>query len=106
MLNGSLFTQNFLQEGITEYEEWQAVTDETLTEFRKRLLTIFDRFPTQGNPIEATTEHDLIEPVLQTLEWNHFLTQQTTARRGRSDVPDYLLFETDEAKQRAQTEDS
>ena len=106
MLKGSLFTQNFLQEGITEYDEWEAITEQAMADFRGKLLTTFDRFPTQGNPIEATTEHDLIEPVLQTLGWDHFLTQQTTSRRGRSDIPDYLLFENSEAKQRAQAEDS
>ena len=104
MLKGLLFTQNFLQEGITEYEAWNAITDEALADFRTQLLTVFDLFPTQGNPIEATTESDLIEPVLHTLGWNHFLTQQTTSRRGRSDIPDYLLLENSDAKQRANAE--
>ncbi len=104
MLNGALFTQTFLQEGITEYDEWKALHDEALTDFRQQLLTIFDKFPTQGNPIEATTEKDLIEPVLQALGWNHFLTQQTTSKKGRADIPDYLLFEHEDAKQRANQE--
>lgn len=104
MIRGSLFTQDFLTEGITEYPEWKAITPEELEAFGMELSVVFASFPTSGNPIEATTESDLIEPVLKVIGWEHFLTQQTTARKGRQDVPDYLLFDDEDAKTKANDE--
>lgn len=104
MINGSLFTEDFLTEGITEYPEWKAIADEQIESFKDDLRKIFDSFPADGNPIEATTEDDLITPVLETLGWKQFLRQQTTARKGREDVPDYLLFENEVSKNKANKE--
>lgn len=104
MINGSLFTEDFLTEGITEYPEWEAITDEQIGSFKDDLRKIYDSFPVDGNPIEATTEDDLITPVLEILGWKQFLRQQTTARKGREDVPDYLLFENEESKNKANKE--
>jgi hypothetical protein len=104
MIRGSLFTQEFLIEGIAEYPEWHAMTPGKIQSIGDQLAAIFAKFPTGGSPIEATTEADLIEPILNTLDWDHFLTQQTTARKGREDVPDYLLFADEEAKSKANTE--
>ena len=104
MINGSLFTEDFLTEGITEYPEWEAITDERIESFKDDLRKIYDSFPVDGNPIEATTEDDLITPVLEILGWKQFLRQQTTARKGREDVPDYLLFENEESKNKANKE--
>jgi len=104
MLKGSLFTEDFLTEGITEYPEWKAITDTQIESFKSDLKKTFDAFPMDGNPIEATTEDDLITPVLETLGWKNFLRQQTTARKGREDVPDYLLFENEESKNKANKE--
>jgi hypothetical protein len=106
MIRGSLFTQEFLIEGIAEYPEWHAMTPGKIQSIGNQLAAIFAKFPTGGSPIEATTEADLIEPILNTLDWDHFLTQQTTARKGREDVPDYLLFADEEAKSKANTEKS
>lgn len=72
MLRGSLFTQDFLTEGITEYPEWKSITSEEVEAFKKDLKSIFDKFPTSGNPIEPTTENDLIEPILKMLDWDHY----------------------------------
>jgi hypothetical protein len=104
MINGSLFTEDFLTDGITEYPEWKAITDNQIESFKSDLKKTFDAFPIAGNPIEATTEDDLITPVLETLGWKQFLRQQTTARKGREDVPDYLLFENEESKNKANKE--
>lgn len=104
MLRGSLFTEDFLIEGITGYPEWDAITDEQIESFKRDLKKIFGSFPIDGNPNEATTEDDLIKPVLETLGWKNFLRQQTTARKGREDVPDYLLFENEESKNKANKE--
>jgi hypothetical protein len=102
MIKGSLFTQEFLIEGIKEFEDWNAISDSDQKEFKEKLTEIFKDFPFQTSPIEDTTEHDLIEPILKILGWEDFLTQQTLATKGRSDVPDYLLFLNKENKKVAQ----
>ena len=104
MIKGSLFTEDFLIDGIIKYPEWESIVEEELEKFKKELDNIFSKFPTDGNPIEATTENDLIEPILKELGWDSFLTQQTTAKKGRADVPDYLLFENEDSKNKANKE--
>ncbi|MCH8313933.1 MAG: hypothetical protein IID17_13215 [Nitrospinae bacterium] len=104
MLKGSLFTREFLSEGIIEYEEWKQIPDAILEEFQQNLLKTFAKFPTQGNPNEATTENDLIQPVLKALGWKNFLTQQTASPKGRDDVPDFVLFPDEHSKQKANRE--
>jgi hypothetical protein len=104
MLRGSLFTEDFLTEGITGFPEWEATADDQIESFRRNLKKVFDSFPLNSNPIEATTEDDLIQPVLEALGWKHFLRQQTVAKKGREDVPDYLLFEDEASKKKANKE--
>lgn len=104
MLKGLLFTGEFLSEGVSEYEEWKSLPGETLIEFRENIQETFAKFPTQGNPNEATTENDLIQPVIEALGWKDYLTQQTTSLKGRKDVPDFVLFPNEQAKQRANKE--
>ena len=91
-MQGSLFTQDFLKEGITETEVWRALEEPALTEFHARVSATFEAFPLDGHPNEAVTERNLIDPILETLGWEHFLVLQS-AGAGRSDVPDYLLLE-------------
>lgn len=98
---GTLLSQDFLLEGIRQTSFWKCIPAERIEEFRKQLHEIYNKFPIHGNPIESTTEHDLIEPVIKALGWHDFLTEQTTARKGRTDVPDYLLFQDSEHKTKA-----
>ena len=41
MPQGTLFTNDFLNEGIRETESWRALTPEMLAEFRASLQSIF-----------------------------------------------------------------
>ncbi|MBC8285881.1 MAG: hypothetical protein H8E42_00250 [Nitrospinae bacterium] len=91
-------------DGILEHEEWKNIQETEINDFRIKILKIFEGFPIDGNPIEATTEKDLIEPVIEALGWESYLTQQTTSKKGRKDVPDYLLFPNAESKQKANSE--
>lgn len=68
---------------------------------RARLKTIFDGFPHASKPNEATTESDLVWPILKALGWDEYLTQQNLSSSGRVDVPDGLLFIDAEAKAKA-----
>ena len=104
MFQGALFTKDFLEEGICDTEAWKALDDGALSTFKADLVDIYKAFPITGKPNESTTENDLIFPVLKALDWEHYLTQITAAKKGRSEVPDALLFENRSAKTKANAE--
>ena len=95
-MQGSLFTLDFLNEGICETEEWSNLDNAEVVAFHTRLAEIFSSFPVTRKPNEPTTERNLIDPILRALGWEEFLVQQSAAR-ARSDVPDYLLFDNADA---------
>ena len=98
---GSLFANDFLRESITRLVDWTAFDDEAIEVFRASFRDVFDHFPITGTPNESQTEDDLIWPVLELLGWASSLRQQNLSIRGREDVPDGLLFQDDEMKDRA-----
>lgn len=104
-MQGSLFTRDFLLEGIAETEAWRDLSAESVETFKAALAEIFSTFPTKGKPNEAQTEDDLIVPVLKALGWMQHLRQQAAAKR-REDVPDILLFADADAKKHANAERS
>jgi hypothetical protein len=100
---GSLFSNDFLQERITQLSDWSAVDHTALDALARDLKQIFDRFPTAQTPNESQTEDDLIWPVLARLDWTASLRQQNLAAHGREDVPDGLLFKDGATKAEANT---
>ena len=98
---GSLFTGDFLGEGIAELDEWEAFDDSALNSLENALRAIFAGFRIGGTPNESETENHLIWPVLERLGWTARLPQQNLSAHGRQDVPDGLLFKDAEAKARA-----
>lgn len=103
-MRGKLFTEDFLLEGITETRAWRDLKADEVDRFEDTIRRVLEAFPVSGTPNEATTENDLIYPVLDALGWEHYLAQQTTSGRGRRDVPDLLLFPDGSAKRDAQAE--
>lgn len=101
---GGLFTRDFLSEGIAHTAAWREASADEFETFAARVGALFAAFPTDGAPNESQTEQDLIFPLLAALGWEHALTQPTASRRGRTDVPDVLLFASAEAKSRANSE--
>lgn len=95
---GALFTQDYLVEGIRGSAQYASVDPAAL---RDQLASILAGFPHASKPNEATTESDLVWPVLKALGWTEFLTQQNLSASGRVDVPDGLLFIDAEAKAKA-----
>lgn len=95
---GALFTQDYLVEGIAGTAQYAAV-DVAAT--RAKLAKILSGFPHISRPNEATTESDLVWPVLAALGWEDYLTQQNLSATGRVDVPDGLLFINSGAKANA-----
>jgi hypothetical protein len=86
---GGLFTQDYLIEAIKGTAHYRQVDGPAM---RAALTDILTRFPHGSGPNEATTEQDLIWPILHLLGWTDYLTQQNLSGSGRVDVPDALLF--------------
>ena len=97
---GALFTQDYLVEGIRGTAQYARADVPAL---RAKLATILAGFPHASKPNEATTESDLVWPVLAALGWEDWLTQQNLSATGRLDVPDGVLFIDAEAKAKANT---
>ncbi len=95
---GSLFTQDYLAEGICGSTQYARIDPAAL---RQKLANILAGFPHASKPNEATTESDLVWPVLNLLGWSDYLTQQNLSEKGRGDVPDGLLFIDAGAKAKA-----
>ena len=99
VLQGGLFTSNFLADAVQEMAEWQRWDD--ASGLASELQNIFDAFPSEQEPNESQTEDDLIWPILNCLGWSAHLRQQNLTPQGRDDVPDGLLFADDAHKARA-----
>ena len=103
---GQLFTEYFLTDGIKQSAEWQdsAQNPDVLQKLRDAVASKFEKIDLFDQPNEATTEQELIRPVLEVLGWRDYLPQQSVS--GREDVPDHLLFQDEAAKNRAAGESS
>ena len=98
---GSLFTSDFLTGSIQDMADWEAVGDARLDQLEETLKKTVAGFPIKQTPNETQTEDDLIWPVLHALGWTHVLRQQNLSPKGRDDVPDGLLFESQNTKAQA-----
>ena len=101
IFQGSLFSNDFLEDSIERVADWQGLAERDLEALAGDLRGIFDRFPTAQTPNESQTEDDLIWPILGRLGWTASLRQQNLAARGRDDVPDGVLFRDAAAKAQA-----
>ena len=105
MIQGGLFTHDFLLEGVTAEPAWRALTSARMEAGRARLRALSEPFARQRSPNEAETEAQLIFPALeQVLGWPNWLPQQNQSASGRQDVPDALLFADAAALERARPE--
>jgi len=101
VLSGSLFTSDLLTETIVQHKDWETISDEAVVSFETEIRDHFDKFPIDQTPNEAQTEDDLIWKVLASLGWDQHLRQQNLSVKGRTDIPDGLLFPDAEAKDKA-----
>ncbi len=99
-MRGQLFTSDFLKEGILETPGWR-LAEPAFVVFRTAVLRIFAGLQPDTALNEAQTEDEVILPVLAALGWNDSLRQANASRKGRQDVPDFLLFASAQAKQSA-----
>ncbi len=100
-MNGQLFTQYFLTEGIRDTPAWrQSVQSvQTFAAFRGSLNEILGAAARSNDPNESVTEQDVVRPILDLLGWRDYLPQQGSGRN--EDIPDHLLFSDADAKARA-----
>ncbi len=104
-MEGKLFSQDFLLEGIRSTPVWEALPDAALDDFNNKLTRLYAPLTADSQLNEANTEADIIEKVLDLLGWRDLTLKQVTASRtGREDVPDFLLFPDEAAKQAARAE--
>lgn len=101
VISGSLFTSDWLIETIVQSDDWKAIDEATVASFETDIRNHFDKFPIDQTPNESQTEDDLIWKVLASLGWDEFLRQQNLSVKGRTDIPDGLLFPDAEAKDKA-----
>ena len=104
-MEGKLFSQDFLLDGIRTTPVWEALPDTAFDVFLGNLKRIYAPLTADSQLNEANTEADIIEQVLGLLDWRDLTLKQVTASSTRrEDVPDFLLFPGEVAKQAARTE--
>jgi len=105
MIQGGLFTRDFLLEGVCGEPAWLALSAHDVAAAKTRLEALLAPIIRLRNPNEAETEKELVFPALeQVLGWPDWLPQQNQSKAGRSDVPDALLFADAAALERARPE--
>lgn len=104
MISGNLFTRDYVLEGITRTEAWNALTPALVEEVKQRLGKLAKSLLAVNKPNEAQTEKTFIYPVLEVLGWTDVEVQQTLSARGRKQVPDAVLFADTAARDQAVAE--
>ena len=101
---GQLFTQYFLPDGIKATPEWKrsVAEPEAFFAFHEAAGQRLGEFSDATHLHEATTEQELVRPLLEALGWRDYLPQQGSS--GNEDIPDHLLFADADAKARAITQ--
>jgi hypothetical protein len=104
LARGQLFTRDFMERGINETPQWRALPQTDVDAFGKAAQRVLSALKPEQALNEANTEDKIIKPILATLGWgNDHLSQIAAARKGRSDVPDILLFADGGALKAAQS---
>jgi hypothetical protein len=82
LLQGSLFSADFLLESITRLPDWGSIPYPTVSQVSVDLLEIFQRFPLVRAVNESQTEDDPIWPILSRVGWTACLRQQNLTPRA------------------------
>ncbi len=97
MPQGTLFTEDFLNEGVRGTETWRSATPDTVAAFRAALQSIIAQIADPARLNEAQTEDRIVKPILESLGWHGcYWVQERLETKGRANVPDYLFFGTPE----------
>ena len=99
MFEGSLFTSEFLRNGIRDIQAWQLEANPDYQKFHQAFDKILANLPNFDNLQETDTAQQTIIPILESLGWNMLYEQQSENYR-----PDALLFLDAKARDKAQKE--
>ncbi|MEI9990292.1 MAG: hypothetical protein WDM86_09655 [Rhizomicrobium sp.] len=98
MQNGTLFTDDFLREGILQTPDWQQFSKSEFDTIKAELKKIVLPFHSGATHNEADTEERIIYPVLSALGWQGLILRKNTmAKKGHDDIPDALLLPNGDA---------
>ncbi|MBE8157959.1 MAG: restriction endonuclease, partial [Betaproteobacteria bacterium] len=89
---GLLFTQDFLTSGIQEQSVWKALPPEAAAVFAKECAARMRPLAAAGEPNEARTRRNLIEPLMDLLGWKDAALPEIAILPG--DTPDELLYDS------------
>lgn len=92
VIDGRLFTRDFLLEGICETPAWQALDHERVAALLRTAKDKFEAMAARRSPNEAQTEDDLVYPLLELVGWSDRDVQPNASVKARLDVPDALLY--------------
>lgn len=98
MINGRLFTRDFLLEGIRGTAAWAALDAAATDQLWHQAKALVEKLAARKAPNEAQTEQDLVYPILELLGWADRDAQPNVSIKARLDVPDALLYPSSEAK--------
>lgn len=97
MRKRQLFSEYFLSEGIKSTDDYQRLSLEELKSLFNETEKIYLHFSESHSPDEADTENCLIRPILKNFGF-HFSRQKSPSRKGRTDIPDFILFSSEKDK--------
>ncbi len=96
MAAGSLFSGEFLAEGVRELAAWKAARGDLASGLAAKLRRLRAEFPapsaSEQRVSEQVTADELVWRVLGALGWTETLREQNLSLHGRRDIPDGLLF--------------
>src|SRR5581483_12247513 len=102
MQHGTLFTEDFLKEGIRQTPDWQEFRDADFQAADTSLKEIFAPFSVGATHNEADTEERIIYKVLAAIGWDGLILRKNTmAAKGSEDIPDAVLLPDRDALARA-----
>ena len=78
MQDGTLFTEDFLLQGVQQTADWQEFKDADLKTIEAGLKAIFAPFSVGANHNEADTEERVIYKVLDALGWEGLILRRNT----------------------------
>ena len=92
MTTGTLFTADFLIEGLPASPAWSGALAPDAAAIEARFRTILDGVKDRGASNEGQTEERIFRPMLRALGWDGLFTVQENIEAGGRNVPDYAYF--------------
>lgn len=93
MQDGTLFTEDFLREGVRETSDWREFEESDFATTETNLRKILAAFEADAIHNEADTEERVIYKALGALGWDGLILRKNImAAKGSEDIPDAVLL--------------